>query len=172
MSLKSTLSSSLKSQAFALGLAILLSPALSGAQVPPPMPAEKAMQIYGQSVHYYDAGQGPAPILVHGLGGQAANWAANIGPLSGNHHVYALDQIGFDHSDKPLIDYKIATFVDFLQSFMQTLGIPKATLVGNSLGGWIAVDFTAQHPAIVDRLVLVGAAGLRSEGGPTRSLLI
>ena len=49
---------------------------------------------------------------------------------------------------------------------MQALGIPKATLVGNSLGGWIALDFTAQHPEMVDRLVLVDAAGLRSEGGP------
>jgi len=116
--------------------------------------------------NYYDAGQGPNVILVHGLGGQAANWAANIGPLSEKFHIYALGQIGFGHSDKPLIDYKIATFVDFLQAFMQTLEIPKATLVGNSLGGWIAVDFTAQHPEMVDKLVLVDAAGVRSEGGP------
>jgi pimeloyl-ACP methyl ester carboxylesterase len=166
MSPKRTLSSSHGSNAFALGLAILLLPALTTAQMSPPMPPEKAVQLYGQSIHYYDAGQGPALILVHGLGGQAASWAANIAPLSGNHHVYALDQIGFGHSDKPLIDYKIATFVDFLKAFMESLGIPKATLVGNSLGGWIVVDFTAHHPEMVDKLVLVDAAGVRSEGGP------
>lgn len=151
MSLKRSLSSSLKSHAVALALAILLLPALTTAKMPPPMPPEKAVQLYGQSIHYYDAGQGPALILVHGLGGQAASWAANIGPLSGNHHVYAFDQIGFGHSDKPLINYKIATFVDFLQAFMESLGIPKATLVGNSLGGWIVVDFTAHHPEMVDK---------------------
>ena len=166
MSLKRKLSSLLKSRAPALVLGILLLAVRSAAQIPPPMPPEKAVELYGQSIHYYDAGQGPNLIFVHGLGGQAANWAANIGPLSQKQHVYALDQIGFGHSDKPLIDYKIATFVDFLYAFMQTLGIPKATLVGNSLGGWIVVDFTALHPEMVDKLVLVDAAGVRSEGGP------
>jgi 2-hydroxy-6-oxonona-2,4-dienedioate hydrolase len=154
----------LKNHSFTLALAILL-PALAAAQMPPPTPPEKAVELYGQTIRYCDAGQGPNLIFVHGLGGQAANWAANIGPLSAKYHVYALDQIGFGHSDKPLIDYKIATFVDFLQAFMQTLGIHKATLVGNSLGGWIAVDFTAQHPEMVDKLVLVDAAGVRPEGG-------
>ena len=166
MSLKRKLSSLLKSRALALVLGILLLAVRSAAQLPPPMPPEKAVELYGQSIHYYDAGQGPNLIFVHGLGGQAANWAANIGPLSQKQHVYALDQIGFGHSDKPLIDYKIATFVDFLYASMQTLGIPKATLVGNSLGGWIVVDFTALHPEMVDKLVLVDAAGVRSEGGP------
>ena len=166
MSLKRAVVSSLGSSTLALVSAILFLPALTPAQMPPPMGPEKAVELYGQSIHYYDAGQGPNLILVHGLGGQAAGWAANIGPLSGKYHVYALDQIGFGHSDKPLIDYKIATFVDFLLAFMQSLGITKATLVGNSLGGWIAVDFTAQHPEMVDKLVLVDAAGVRPEGGP------
>jgi pimeloyl-ACP methyl ester carboxylesterase len=138
----------------------------AAAQVPPPIPTEKAVQLYGQSVHYYEAGQGSNLILVHGLGSEASIWAANIGPLSGKYHVYAPDQIGFGHSDKPIIDYKIATFVDFLDAFMQALAIPKATLVGNSLGGWISLDFTAQHPEMVDKLVLVDAAGLRAEGAP------
>ena len=55
--------------------------------------------------------------------------------LSAKHHVYALDQLGFGHSDKPLIDYKISTWVDFLYGFMQSQNIGKATLVGNSLSG-------------------------------------
>lgn len=146
----------------------LLLPAIAVGQFPPSMPPEKMVSVYGQSVHYYEAGQGPNVIFLHGLGGEASNWAANIGPLSEKYHVYALDQVGFGRSDKPFIEYKIETFVEFLQAFMQALNIPKATLVGNSLGGWIAADFAARHPAMVDKLVLVDAAGLSPEGGAMR----
>ncbi len=84
----------------------------------------------------------------------------NFPALSGKYHVYAIDQLGFGHSDKPLLDYSIATWVDFLHEFMQTQKIAKATLVGNSLGGWIALDFAAHNPAMVDKLVLVDSAGM------------
>lgn len=124
---------------------------------------EKTTAVYGQNIHYIEAGQGSAVILLHGLGGTKENWGANFSALASKYHVYALDQLGFGHSDKPLIDYKIATWADFLQGFMQSQNIPKATLVGNSLGGWIALDFTATHPEMVDKLVLVDAAGLAGE---------
>ena len=126
-------------------------------------PPEKTTAVYGQNIHYIEAGQGPAVILLHGLGGAKEHWGANFAALAAKYHVYALDQLGFGHSDKPLTDYKIATRADFLQGFMQSQNIPKATLVGNSLGGWIALDFTATHPEMVDRLVLVDAAGLSGE---------
>ena len=142
-------------------VASCLLPALGAAQfMPPSLPPEKVVQVYGQNIHYYEAGHGSNLIFIHGLGGEASNWAANIGPLSQKYHVYALDQIGFGKSDKPFIEYSIETFVDFLQEFMRVLEIPTATLVGNSLGGWIAADFAARYPGKVDRLVLVGAAGL------------
>jgi 2-hydroxy-6-oxonona-2,4-dienedioate hydrolase len=134
------------------------------AQIPPPMPAEKTVQVFGQRIVFYEAGEGPNVILIHGLGADASGWMFNIGPLSEKYHVVALDQIGFGQSSKPLIDYKIGTFVDFLREFMKALGIPKATLVGNSLGGWIGADFAARYPAMVERLVLVDAAGLKPEG--------
>ncbi|MHB8652374.1 MAG: alpha/beta fold hydrolase [Terriglobia bacterium] len=127
---------------------------------PPPMPPEKSVRVYGQEIRYYEAGAGPSVILLHGMVGTATDWARTLGPVSRKFHVYALDQIGFGRSSKPLIEYKIATFVDFLQEFMRVKRIPKATVVGNSLGGWIAVDFAATHPELVDRLVLVDASGL------------
>jgi pimeloyl-ACP methyl ester carboxylesterase len=71
------------------------------------------------------------------------------------------DQLGFGNSDKPPLEYKVQTWVEFLDLFMQALRIPRATLVGNSLGGWIALDFARQHPEKVDRLVLADAAGWR-----------
>jgi len=147
--------------------ALLLLPVLAVAQFQPPMPPEKAVILYGQSIHYYEAGQGPNLIFLHGLGGDATNWAPNIGPLAEKYHVYAPDQIGFGNSDKPLVEYRIETFVEFLHAFMQALNIPQATLVGNSLGGWIAADFAARYPEKVGKLVLVDAAGLGPEGPPT-----
>ncbi|MGO9275698.1 MAG: alpha/beta fold hydrolase [Terriglobia bacterium] len=145
-------------------------PVLAAAQIAPPLPPEKTVEVLGQHIRYVEAGQGPALIFVHGLGSSAASWSFDIGPASQKFHVYALDQIGFGHSDKPLIEYRIETFVEFLQGFMQALNIPKATLVGNSLGGWIAVEFTAQHPEMVDKLVLVDAAGLRPDGSRSPSV--
>jgi pimeloyl-ACP methyl ester carboxylesterase len=127
------------------------------------LPPEKTTAVYGQNIHYIEAGEGPAVILLHGLGGSKEHWGANFAALASKYHVYALDQLGFGHSDKPLTDYKIATWTDFLQGFMQSQNIPKATVVGNSLGGWIALDFTATHPEMVDKLVLVDAAGLAGE---------
>ena len=133
----------------------------SPAQVwPPPMPPEKTAKVYGQEIHYYDRGTGASVILLHGMVGTATDWALTLGPLAKRYHVYALDQIGFGHSDKPKIEYKISTFVDFLREFMRVKHIPKATIVGNSVGGWIAVDFAATHSDLVDRLVLVDALGL------------
>ena len=123
-------------------------------------PPEKVASVLGQNIHYFEAGQGPVVIFLHGLGAVKEVWLSSFGALPGKYHVYALDQLGFGHSDKPLLDYKIDTWVDFLQAFMQSQNIPKATLVGNSLGGWIALDFAVQHPEMVDKLVLVDSAGL------------
>src|SRR5437763_14155150 len=149
-----------------LALALVVLAQMAPAQAPPSLPPEKIVEVLGQRIHYFEAGQGPNVIFLHGLGGDAGMWEANIGPVSGKYRVYALDQIGFGRSDKPLIDYKIETFVEFLQSFMRALGTPKATLVGNSLGGWIAADFATQHPEMVEKLVLVDAAGMRVERNP------
>lgn len=150
---------------FAVALAVSAAAPISvSGQMPPPMPAEKSVQVFGQRIVYYEAGEGPNVILLHGLGADASSWMMNIGPLSEKYHVVALDQIGFGQSSKPLVDYKIGTFVDFLHEFMQVLKLPKATLVGNSLGGWIGADFAARYPAMVEKLVLVDAAGVKPQG--------
>lgn len=140
------------------------------AQSQPSLPPEKETAVFAQNIHYYEFGQGPVVILLHGLGSVKEIWIANYAALASKYHVYAIDQIGFGHSDKPLLEYKIATFVDFLHGFMQAQNIGKATLVGNSLGGWIALDFAAQHPEMVEKLVLVDSAGLSSMHAPTVDL--
>ncbi len=126
-------------------------------------PASKTVEVYGQKIHYLEAGSGPTVILLHGLGGDAKNWAQTIPVLSKQFHVYAPDQIGFGESDKPMLNYRVSTLVDFLDAFYRKLGITTASLVGNSLGGWTAASFTIAHPDKVERLVLVDAAGYSPE---------
>lgn len=125
---------------------------------------DKWATVYGQKIHYIEAGSGPVVILVHGLGGDVSNWAPTIGPLSQKYRVIALDQIGFGKSDKPLINYRVGTLVDFLDGFYKQLGITRASLVGNSLGGWTVAAYALAHPDKVDRLVLVDAAGFAITG--------
>jgi pimeloyl-ACP methyl ester carboxylesterase len=121
----------------------------------------KEVLVFGQKIQYVEAGTGPTVILLHGLGGSSQVWSFNIGPLAEKFHVVVPDQIGFGKSDKPLVNYRIRTYVDFLDQFCKQLKIERATLVGNSMGGWIAAMFTAQFPDRVDKLVLVDAAGYR-----------
>lgn len=119
----------------------------------------KEITVFGQKIHYVEAGTGPTVILLHGLGGSTQVWNFNIAPLAEKYHVVVPDQIGFGKSDKPLVNYRIRTYVDFLDQFCKQLKIERASLVGNSMGGWIAAAYTAAFPDRVDKLVLVDAAG-------------
>jgi 2-hydroxy-6-oxonona-2,4-dienedioate hydrolase len=129
------------------------------AAAPPPR-VEKEITIYGQKIHYVEAGRGAQTvILLHGLGGNSSNWTLNINALSAQYRVIVPDQLGFGKSDKPVINYRVATYVDFLDRLYSQLKIERATLVGNSMGGWIAALYAVSHPERVERLVLVDAAG-------------
>ncbi len=122
-------------------------------------PVDKVASVYGAKVHYVDAGTGSPVILLHGLADDIGVWESAIAPLAAKYRVVALDQIGFGRSDKPLLNYRVSTFVDFLDGFLNELKIERASLVGNSLGGWVAASFALAHPQRVDRLVLCDAAG-------------
>src|SRR5438046_2833198 len=122
-------------------------------------PVDKVASVYGAKVHYVDAGTGSPVILLHGLADDIGVWESAIAPLAAKYRVVALDQIGFGRSDKPLLNYRVSTFVDFLDGFLNELKIERASLVGNSLGGWVAADFALKHPDRIERLVLSDAAG-------------
>ena len=126
-------------------------------------PASKQVEVFGQKIHYLEAGSGPDVILLHGLGADSTNWAMNTAVLAKSFHVFVPDQVGFGESDKPMINYRVGTLVDFLDGFYKKLGIVKATVVGNSLGGWTAMAFTLAHPDKVERMVLVDSAGYSFE---------
>jgi pimeloyl-ACP methyl ester carboxylesterase len=145
--------------AFVIALLFLISAAAQAQS-----PADKYATVFGNKIHYLEAGSGPTVILLHGLGGDSSNWATNIGPLAQKYHVIVPDQIGFGKSDKPLINYRVGTLVDFLDAFYKELKLDKASVVGNSLGGWTAAAFTLAHPEKVDKLILVDAAGFALAG--------
>jgi pimeloyl-ACP methyl ester carboxylesterase len=142
---------------------ILLAGTFSLAQSSPPTPPqEKSVVIFGAKIRYLEAGEATKPtvMLLHGLGATAESWQFNIAALSQNFHVIAPDQVGFGKSDKPFLKYRAATFVDFLDKFMAELKIQKASLIGNSMGGWVTGLFAIKYPAKVEKIVLVDAAGL------------
>ncbi len=131
-------------------------------------PADKTITVFGQSIHYFDMGSGPVVVLLHGLGSRKEDWLPVLEPMAQKYRLLVPDQIGFGKSDKPLLDYSVQTYVDFLNEFLRQLKVEKASLVGESLGGWIAGLYVAEmgggaHLIPVEKLVLVDAAGLKQD---------
>ena len=124
---------------------------------------EKTVSVFGAKIAYIEAGDPSKPtvILLHGLGGNSGNWIFTVPALATNYHVIAPDQIGFGKSDRPLLKYRVTTYVDFLDKFMSELKIEKATIIGNSLGGWVAAWTAIKYPNRVEKIVLADAAGLK-----------
>src|SRR6516165_7075746 len=96
--------------------------------------AAKDVTVLGFKLHYLEAGRGAPVVLLHGLGRDGSRWGPNIEPLARDFNVFALDQIGFGESDKPLANYHTGMLAEFLVGFLKAAGIPKASLVGNSMG--------------------------------------
>ncbi|PYL52454.1 MAG: 2-hydroxy-6-oxo-2-4-heptadienoate hydrolase [Verrucomicrobia bacterium] len=144
--------------AFSIGLfATVVCPSLQGKEAI--SKADKFVTVYGARIHYVEAGRGVPLILIHGLADDTTIWDPVIPRLAARFRVIALDQIGFGRSDKPLLNYRISTFVDFLHGFMSELKIERASLIGNSLGSWVAAAYALEHPERIERLVLSDAAG-------------
>lgn len=120
----------------------------------------QSIKVFGQTLKYIEEGKGETLILLHGLGSNAERWNKNIDALSEQYNVIALDQIGFGYSDKPFIPYKGSTLVEFLNEFMVQKGIEEATLIGNSMGGWVSALFAVTYPEKLDKLILVDPAFL------------
>jgi len=126
--------------------------------------AAKDVSVLGFKLHYLEAGRGAPVVLLHGLGGDGSRWAPNIEPLAKDFHVFALDQIGFGESDKPLANYHTGMLAEFLVGFLKAVGVPKASLVGNSMGAGVALYTAVKSPQAVDRIVLADGGGFRSPG--------
>jgi pimeloyl-ACP methyl ester carboxylesterase len=118
----------------------------------------------GIATNYLEAGDGPDVVLIHGSGPGVtayANWRLVIPALAEQFHVVAPDMVGFGFTDRPAgVQYSVQTWADQTLGVMDSLGISKANLVGNSFGGAIALKIATQHPDRVDKLVLMGSMGV------------
>jgi pimeloyl-ACP methyl ester carboxylesterase len=112
----------------------------------------------GLLLHYLEEGQGPATVLVHGLGGFAESWRHNVPELARHGRVIALDLPGFGRSGKPRRAYTLDFLAQALDRFLRALGVDTVRLVGHSLGGAVAARFALEHPGRVERLAFLGAA--------------
>ncbi len=121
------------------------------------------VNIHGHDVGYRMAGEGPTILLVHGMAGSSRTWREVMPALARDHRVVAPDLLGHGESAKPLGDYSLGAFASGLRDFLGVLGIEHVTVVGQSLGGGVAMQLAYQHPELLERLVLVGSGGLGRE---------
>ncbi|MGY5050683.1 alpha/beta fold hydrolase [Streptomyces sp. 900105755] len=127
--------------------------------------------VHGYRRAYRIAGDGPALVLLHGIGDSSATWARLIPVLARTHTVIAPDLLGHGESDKPRADYSVAAYANGVRDLLTTLGIESATLVGHSLGGGVAMQFAYQFPERTERLILVSAGGVGREVNPALRLV-
>jgi pimeloyl-ACP methyl ester carboxylesterase len=121
------------------------------------------VRIHGHEVGYRCAGDGPVLLLIHGIAGSSHAWTDVMPLLARDFTVIAPDLIGHGESAKPLGDYSLGAYASGLRDLLAVLRIEHATLVGQSLGGGIAMQLAYQHPEICERLVLVDSGGLGRE---------
>jgi len=123
----------------------------------------RELSIHDQRVSYRIAGSGPVLLLIHGMAGSLATWREVIPGLAQRFTVLAPDLLGHGLSDKPPGDYSLGAFACSLRDLLVALGHEHATVVGQSLGGGVAMQFAYQYPERTERLVLVGSGGLGRE---------
>ncbi|MPY69591.1 MAG: alpha/beta fold hydrolase [Alphaproteobacteria bacterium] len=101
----------------------------------------------------------PAVIFLHGTGGHAEAYTRNLKAYGAHFDTFAIDMLGHGMTGKPDYDYDMPAYIRHLIGFMDAMGLEKATLSGESLGGWLAAHFAVAHPERVDKLVLNTAGG-------------
>lgn len=122
----------------------------------------------GRRIHYLDHGQGEVVVFLHGSGSGASgysNFKGNFPALvEAGYRTILPDLIGYGYSDKPAdVEYPLDFFIECVKQALDAIGVERYTLVGNSLGGAIAIGFALQHPKNVARLVLMAPGGVEEQ---------
>ncbi len=120
----------------------------------------RQMQIHGHQVGYRAAGSGPVIVLVHGIASSSGTWGRVLPSLAERFTVVAPDLLGHGASTKSAGDYSLGAQASQVRDLMIALGHERATMVGHSLGGGVALQFAYQFPSRCERLVLVDSGGL------------
>jgi len=124
---------------------------------------QKWVQVAGRPVNVIDIGEGSAIVFIHGLAGAWVNWLENIPHFARDHRVIAMDLPGFGHSPMPAEKISIAGYGRIVDELLDALGIERAVVVGNSMGGFIGAELALAFPTRVSKLVLISAAGISAE---------
>jgi pimeloyl-ACP methyl ester carboxylesterase len=124
------------------------------------------VSLHGHRVNFNIAGQGPPVVLIHGVAGRAAQWDQTVQLLAEGHTVVAPDLLGHGDSAKPRGDYSLGAHASGIRDLLVALNVERASVVGHSLGGGIAMQFAYQFPERCERLVLVSSGGLGAEVHP------
>src|SRR3954451_12107682 len=120
-------------------------------------PQQREITLHGHRVAYRTAGEGPVLLLIHGITGNARQWDDVIPLLAQHYHVIAPDLLGHGQSAKPRGDYSLGAYAAGCRDILIALGHKRATVVGPSLGGGIAMQFAYEYPPFAERLVLVNS---------------
>jgi pimeloyl-ACP methyl ester carboxylesterase len=126
----------------------------------------EAVTLHGHRVTYVQKGSGPVLLLIHGMASSLVTWRSVVDPLAGNATVLAVDLPGHGGSSPGGGDYSLGSLAAGLRDVVTALGHDRVTVVGHSLGGGIAMQFSYQFPEMTERLVLVSSGGLGHEVNP------
>ncbi|HET6447483.1 MAG TPA: alpha/beta fold hydrolase [Conexibacter sp.] len=124
---------------------------------------QRWVEIDGMAANVVELGEGPPLLFVHGLSGCWQNWLENMPHFARTHRVVAVDLPGFGASPLSREQISIPAYARFLEGVCDALSIDAATVVGNSMGGYIAAELAIASPQRVERLMLVSAAGITAE---------
>jgi pimeloyl-ACP methyl ester carboxylesterase len=125
---------------------------------------ERTITLHGHDVTYRTAGDGPdVVVLIHGITGSSATWVDVMPALAEHYTVVAPDLLGHGQSAKPMGDYSLGAYASGVRDLLGALGYERATVVGHSLGGGVAMQLAYQFPERCERLVLVSSGGLGRE---------
>ncbi len=116
--------------------------------------------LHGHRVFYRAAGEGPVIVMVHGITSTSATWSNVLPYLAEHFTVIAPDLLGHGESAKPRGDYSLGAYASGIRDLLVALGHDRATFVGHSLGGGVAMQMAYQFPEHCERLVLVSSGGL------------
>ena len=132
----------------------------------PPRFDEWQIELHGRRMIYRVAGTGPPIVLIHGMLNSSSHWRSVALNLANDFTVIAPDLIGHGDSAAPRGDYSLGAHAASIRDLLAATGIDRATLVGDSLGGGVAMQFFYQFPERVERLVLISSGGLGHEVSP------
>ncbi len=133
------------------------------------VPSEQFLTVHGRKLHYAVGGEGPPIILIHGASGNLRDWTFSLfGQLARTHRVFAMDRPGLGLSDPAPVSQDLFSQADVIHQAAQQLGITRATVVGHSYGGAVALAYALSHPNSVSGMVLLAAPSMVWEGSAGR----